>query len=103
MSKLQVPKPYYHCMWLCMQLFLVTCIWRAGNNWGDAMRGSCSLSEESEGITFNPCLWSGVISLVWSFFTIVVIFGLYRCGMISSSLLLFLPHVHTQPPSYTHT
>mmetsp|Transcript_47851 Transcript_47851/g.122104 ORF Transcript_47851/g.122104 Transcript_47851/m.122104 type:complete len:412 (-) Transcript_47851:251-1486(-) len=79
-SRLQVPKPYHHVMWLCMQLFLVTCIWRAGNNWNAAMRGQCDAATDL-GDNMNPCLWTGAIAIVWSWFTIVVVFGLYRVAV----------------------
>eukprot|EP00873_Tetraselmis_striata_P043453 jgi/Tetstr1/463717/TSEL_008576.t1 len=53
-SRLQVPKPYHH----------VNC--DAATDLGDNM---------------NPCLWTGAIAIVWSWFTIVVVFGLYRVAV----------------------
>ena len=82
-NKVQIPRPFFHSMWLGIQVFIINICWRASWDWGFALRGECSPDyvPSSNPFSNNPCIGNGVIQIVAAAWLAIIMFSLFETGV----------------------
>ena len=82
-TKFQIPRPFFHSMWLGIQVFIINISWRASWDWAFALRGDCSpdFVPSSNVFSNNPCIGNGFIQLIAAGWLAIIMFSLFETGV----------------------
>mmetsp|Transcript_25693 Transcript_25693/g.64175 ORF Transcript_25693/g.64175 Transcript_25693/m.64175 type:complete len:185 (+) Transcript_25693:3-557(+) len=77
-ATLQVPRPYFHLMWVSVQTFLFVTIWNTGVDLGKDLRGEC---RTIEGFDMETCYANVIWMILSEFWLIFMFFALYKVAV----------------------